>query len=269
MPGVPPCRALGPQCHALRLTLRVADLDEDDARFRDAIGTWLLGHTERIAFGRPYVEGRMLLVDALIGVPCKHLDDPRLDRAGGTGGARAPVRCRAHGYRGTLPPAPPVERPALRNGGDRFTVLHHGCVRTLALPPKAAPRRRLPVLHHGANPCATARCRTADNRIGAACCRDLTLDVVAPLGDDETEALLRARRSPYLCKTTRADEAIIEVEMISACGYLGDDGVHCSLHGRLRPDGAPAKPGVCTDWPDLDDDELTGHPGCVFLGGGS
>lgn len=257
----PPCASLGPQCHALRLTLRVADLDEDDAAFRDAIGTWLLGHTERIAFERPFVEGRQVLVNAVVRVPCKYLAD-RSAQGGGQ------CRCMAYGYEGRLRRGDSPPRPTLRHGGDRFTVLQGGRVRAVALPMKPAPRRSLPVIHHGANPCATAQCRTADNRVGAACCRDLTLDVVVPPGDDETEALLRSRRSPYLCKVTRADETIIEVEVISACGYLADDGVHCSLHGRLRPDGEPAKPSVCSEWPDIDEDEFTGHPGCVFLGGG-
>ena len=37
--------------------------------------------------------------------------------------------------------------------------------------------------------------------------------------------------------------------MISACGYLGDDGVACTLHGRKRADGRPAKPDLCIEWP--------------------
>jgi hypothetical protein len=166
-----------------------------------------------------------------------------------------------------LPPLAHHARSALRQGQDRFTVMQGGRVRSVRLPLKSPPHRSLPVIHHGANPCATARCHTADHTVGAACCRDLTLDVVVPLGDDTTEALLRSRRSPYLCKVKRADETIMECEVISACGYLEADGVHCGLHGRVRPDGEPAKPEVCTDWPDFDEEEFSGHPGCVFLRG--
>jgi hypothetical protein len=264
MPQPPPCIALGPQCRELRVTLRVADLEEDDPADRDALGTWLMGHTERIRFGTPFREGGQLLVEAVVRVPCRYLDNGGSGAAGQRGSA---ARCAAHGFEGPLPEVVPVVRPALRQADDRFTIMQGGRVRPVRLPLNTPPGRRgLPVIHHGANPCATARCRTADNSIGAACCRDLTLDVVVPLGDEETEALLRSRQSPYLCKVKRADESIIECEVVSACGYLEPDGVHCGLHGRLRPDGEPAKPGVCSDWPDFDEGEFSGHPGCVFLG---
>jgi hypothetical protein len=49
--------------------------------------------------------------------------------------------------------------------------------------------------------------------------------------------------------------------MISACGYLDEDGLNCRLHGRLRPDGRPAKPDLCSEWPD---DGKGLHPGCIF-----
>lgn len=260
--GPPPCASLGPQCRSLQLTVRISDLEEDDQASQDALATWLLGHAERIEFGRPFVEHGQRLVDAVVRVGCKYLEERGRGAEGQEG---SQCHCTAHGFAGRVPLLAPHEPPALSHGGDRFTVTHEGRARTMDLPPKAAPRRALPVVHHGGNPCATARCRTADNTVGAACCRDLTLDVVAPLGDDETEALLRSRRSPYLCKVTRADESIIECEVISACGYLQEDGVHCGLHGRVRPDGQPAKPGLCSDWPDFDDEEFTGHPGCVFL----
>ena len=247
----------------MSLTLKLGDLDDDTPAFRDAIGTWLMGHTERITFGRPFVEGRVVLVDAVIRVPCKYLGDAA---RGGNGGPDQ-VRCAAHGFVGRAA-LRDHERTALRHGGDRFTVMQGGRVREVELPVLSPRRGSLPVIHHGTNPCAVARCRTADNAVGAACCRDLTLDVVVPLGDDVTEALLRSRRSPYLCKVTRADETIIEAEVISACGYLEPDGVHCGLHGRTRPDGEPAKPEVCSDWPDVTEEEFTGHPGCVFLSGG-
>jgi hypothetical protein len=129
----------------------------------------------------------------------------------------------------------------------------------------AAPRA-LPVLDAG-NPCIGAPCRTADHARGAACCRDLTLEIVAPADDARSahlEALLLARRSPYLCKTGRVSERIIECEVISACGYLEQDGISCALHHHLRPDGKPAKPEVCSAWPDLGPDDV-GHPGCVLI----
>jgi hypothetical protein len=257
----PPCTALGPQCRELRLTVRVADMTEDSPADRDALGTWLLGHTERIEFGTPYLESRQLLVDVVVRVGCKYLEDETRTTGGPEGGG---VRCAAHGFRGRLPQPRPHRRPELRGSDDHFTVMQGGRVRVVHLPSPIR-RRSLPVVHHGANPCATAHCRTADHATGAACCRDLTLDVVVPLGDEKTEALLRSRRSPYLCKVERADAAIIECEVISACGYLEADGIHCGLHGRVRPDGEPAKPGVCSDWPDFDEEEYSGHPGCVFL----
>ena len=60
---------------------------------------------------------------------------------------------------------------------------------------------------------------------------------------------MRSRRSPYLCKIERAGDISLEVEMISACGYLGADGVACTLHGRHRADGRTAKPDLCFEWP--------------------
>lgn len=257
----PPCARLGRQCRELRLTLKIADLDDDTAAERDAAATWLLGHTGRIAFGTPYVRERLLMVDAVVKVPCKYL---AADAAGAAGAA---VRCTAHGYRGALPgPSRPVPRRAFRHAEDRFTVVHQGRVQELTLRRKNGRPRSLPVVQD--NPCATARCRTADNTIGAACCRDLTLDVVVPLGDEATEQFLRSRKPPYLCKVKRADETVIECEVISPCGYLDpEDGISCVLHDRVRPGGREAKPDVCFEWPDFDkdDEEYAGHPGCVFL----
>jgi hypothetical protein len=77
------------------------------------------------------------------------------------------------------------------------------------------------------------------------------------------EALVRSRKSPYLCKVTRERDESLEAEMISACGYLGDDGVACTLHGRRRPDGRPAKPDLCRRWPHPTESEIL-HTGCVF-----
>ncbi len=244
------------------MTLRIADLREDGQTFWDAAATWLLGHTERVAMGEPYERDRLLLVDAVIRVPCKHLATDATDGNGGPPTAR----CRPHGYRGALPAATrssaPGQPPFRRNGG-RYLLVFKGRRQFLELPLKKAARRPLPVIDNG-NPCVEAPCRTADNTRGAACCRDLTLDVMVPEADAHVEALLRSRKSPYLCKVERADDERIECEVISACGYLEDDGISCVLHDRLLPNTRQAKPSICWEWPDLGPDDV-GHPGCVLL----
>jgi hypothetical protein len=266
------------------VTLSIADLEEDDALSRDHLATWLLGHTERLTFGTPYVRGRRVLVDAVIHVPCRYLEatgegmrsrPPNANggnRAVQSGERAAPhgARCRAHGFVG---PWPPGNQPAIaaspQHADGTVTVVYRGRLRRRLLERRPEPRRRLPVVEQD-NPCRGAPCRTADNRRGAACCRDLTLEVLAPAPDpasDHLEALLLARRSPYLCKTARANHAIIECEVISACGYLAGDGITCVLHDRLRPDGKNAKPFVCSDWPNLGPDDA-GHPGCRLIARG-
>jgi len=122
----------------------------------------------------------------------------------------------------------------------------------------AARVHALPVLN-GDNPCATAPCRTADHTRGAACCRDLQVEILCP-PDGPLEALVRARQSPYLCKIERKGDRSLDAEIISACGYLAD-AVTCSLHDRRRADGRPAKPDLCSDWPPKGEGL---HPGCVF-----
>ncbi len=63
----------------------------------------------------------------------------------------------------------------------------------------------------------------------------------------------------------RVDSDTVECEIISACGYLdAEDGRSCTLHGRVLPNGASAKPQLCFEWPELEEDE-TGHAGCVFV----
>jgi hypothetical protein len=75
------------------------------------------------------------------------------------------------------------------------------------------------------------------------------------------EALIRNRQSPYLCRVEREEDHVLNAEIISACGYLQDDGILCSLHGRKRADGRPAKPEMCSEWPE----KRTGlHVGCAF-----
>lgn len=251
---------MGRQCRELDVTLRVADLTDDSPTLQDAAATWLLGHTERMTFGEPYVEGDALLVDATVHVGCRYLKTERTEKA-----EDGRVRCSAHGFTGPMPGGSLNGRRAVRRrAGETFRVTYQGRERWLELPMTQRARRlrvrALPVLKN--NPCVGAPCRTADNTRGAACCRDLTLDVVVPEGDGETEQLLRSRKSPYLCKVDRADEAIIECEVISACGYLDpEDGISCVLHDRLLPNRQLAKPSICREWPDIGEDEVA-HPGC-------
>jgi hypothetical protein len=111
------------------------------------------------------------------------------------------------------------------------------------------------------NPCSIAPCTTADHTRGSACCRDLQVEILCPRSNTALEALVRSRLSPYLCKVTREAEDALEAEVISACGFLDQEGLNCTLHGRQRPDGRPAKPELCSDWPDHGKGL---HPGCIF-----
>jgi hypothetical protein len=99
--------------------------------------------------------------------------------------------------------------------------------------------------------------------MGAACCRDLQVEIMCDRSWIRQELLVRSRKRPFLCKVERETDESLEVEVISACGYLGDDGVACTLHGRQRPDGRQAKPDLCRRWPVPTLDE-TLHRGCVF-----
>jgi hypothetical protein len=238
---------MGSQCRNLRVTLRIGALDEGSTSL-DHEATWLLGHTEHVTFNELWHGDGDLYVDAVLHVPCRHLQTDE--------GA---ARCTAHGFTGSLrsPPGPP--RQPRRLGGDRFRVVDDMQAVTRVLPTPSAPRG-LPVLG-GDNPCASAPCRTSDHRRGAACCRDLQIEIMCTRRERRLEALVRSRRSPYLCKVTRPGDFSIEAEMISACGYLAEDGIACSLHGRVRADGRPAKPDLCSDWPPKDKGL---HPGCVF-----
>ena len=246
--SAPPCRKLGSQCRALRVTLRVGSLEEGDASL-DHEATWLLGHTEQITFGEPWSGDGDLYVDATLHVPCRYLRED-----GTTAG------CQLYGYRGVAPRPPRRAEQPRQLGGQRFRVVDGKRLVTRSLAPEPPPDHALPVLN-ATNPCAGAPCRTADNKRAAACCRDLQVEIMCTKGERRLEALVRSRRSPYLCKVERAGDFSLEVEMISACGYLEDDGVACSLHGRLRADGRPAKPDLCTEWPPKNRGL---HPGCVF-----
>jgi Fe-S-cluster containining protein len=245
--NAPPCRKLGSQCRALRVTLRVGSLEEGDTSL-DHEATWLLGHTEQISFGDLWSGNGDLYVEAILHVPCRFLRED-----GST------AECRLYGYRGTPPSRPPRAEQPRRLGGQRFRVVDRKHMVTRSLP-APAPVRALPVLE-GVNPCAGAPCRTADNKRAAACCRDLQVEIMCTKAERRLETLVRSRKSPYLCKVERGGDFSLDVEMISACGYLEDDGVACSLHGRVRADGRPAKPDLCTEWPPKNRGL---HPGCVF-----
>jgi hypothetical protein len=230
------------------VTLRVGTF-EDGSRSLDHEATWLLGHTDQISFGELWEDEGDLYVEAVLHVACRYLRQEN-----------GSAQCLAHGFRGPVPGGPRRREQPRRLGRDRFVVVDDAQVTTRALPLPETPRA-LPVLE---NPCATAPCRTADNRRGAACCRDLQVEIMCTRSERRLEALVRSRRSPYLCKIERAGDYSLEVEMISACGYLGDDGIACTLHGRRRPDGRPAKPDLCSEWPPQNQGL---HPGCVFARG--
>ncbi|HET7471071.1 MAG TPA: hypothetical protein VFJ81_15415 [Gemmatimonadales bacterium] len=246
--AVPPCRSLGTQCRSLPVTLRIGELEEG-LESLDHEATWLLGHTAQIDFHELWEGEGDLYVEAVLHVPCRYLE-----QAGET------AQCRAHGFTGRPPAAPRREPQPLQLGGDRFVVVSE-CANGIQRLPH--PPRSLPVLEAtaGENPCATAPCRTADHTRKAACCRDLQIEIMCTRRQQRLEALVRSRRSPYLCKIERAGDYSLEVEMISACGYLQADGVSCSLHGRQRPDGRTAKPDLCFEWPPKNQGL---HPGCIF-----
>jgi hypothetical protein len=274
VPTPPACPTLGRHCRELAITLRIASTTDDTQTLQDAAATWLLGHREHLSFGRLHTQGEHLQVHAVLHVPCRHLliDGGNGNRGSATlrgnwtGQLRDPLqaRCLAYGYAGVVPgSARPSSRSTEIGGNGKFPIVYQGTQRALELPLKRDAVKTLPVLH-SPNPCVGVPCRTADNRRGAACCRDLSLEVVVPEADTHTAALLRARKSPYLCKVSRTNPEIIECEVISACGHLEDDGLSCALHDRRLPNGRPAKPSICSEWPDLGPNDV-GHPGCRLL----
>jgi hypothetical protein len=242
---VPPCRGLGSQCRAVPVTLRVGPLEEGTASL-DHEATWLIGHTQRITFYDLWDDGGELYVDAMLHVSCRYLRQDGAEAA-----------CAVHGFRGPAPREPRRPEQRRRLTRDRFLIVENRRTAVRRLP---EPARSLPVLSSG-NPCALAPCRTADNLRGAACCRDLQIEIMCTKRQRKLEALVRSRRSPYLCKVERAGDYSIEAEVISACSYLDDDGIGCALHNRRRRDGRAAKPDLCSDWPERKRDL---HPGCVF-----
>jgi hypothetical protein len=248
VPTPPSCSSLGRQCRALDVTLRVARHD-GHLSAADAEATWLLGHTQRISFTNLRPHGRSLYVDAVLHLPCQHFKEES--------GAAC---CLVHGHTGTPPSLVPVENLPRREEGGRFWLVTSA---DLSPMPLSAPSRALP-LAPGDNPCEGAPCRTADNTRGSACCRDLQIEVLCRREETHLEALIRSRRSPYLCKVSRESDDSLDAEMISACGYLDDRGRDCTLHGLKRPDGRSAKPELCFEWPEGGDFL---HSGCVFRNG--
>ncbi len=250
MPARPKCTRLGPQCKAIDVTILVDNFDEDSSDTSlDHNATWLMGHTERISFGRLRRDQDELLVDATLHVPCKFLKT-----------VNGQATCKAHGFKGKTPPDPVMPPQGLQLGGDRYRIVDAGKQVTRRMP---LDQPSLPVLQE--NPCEGAPCKTSDHTKGAACCRDLQLEVLCRKGQTAQEALIRSRKSPYLCKVEREGDATLEFEMITACGYLEPGGVACTLHGRERANGESAKPQLCFDWPPK---RGTIHPGCVFRGRG-
>lgn len=215
----------------------------------DHEATWLLGHTGNITFLSLWEDQGDLYADALLHVRCRFL------KAGTDGRAT----CAAHGFSGPMPADQRDIQPR-QLGKDRFRIVDKRKLVQRRLPPPKPPRSSLPVVA-APNPCEGAPCRTADHTQGAACCRDLQVEIMCTPRQARLESLIRARQSPYLCKIERGGDFSIEAEMISACGYLEAGGVNCTLHGRQRADGRTAKPDLCFDWPPK---SQALHPGCVF-----
>lgn len=271
MPNPPECRSLGRHCREIGITIRISDIKDESKTLQDASVTWITGHIERLTYGQSYIVDDEIRVDATVHVPCKHLrtpdGTPAINSAGDAvrykNGKPREVRCAIHGYRGPVPRCTQQrgeKRDKVQLDDGRFAIFYKGKRRTMDLRLKRKSKRSC----RSENPCATAPCFTGDNLRGAACCRDFNLELMLPETQVYKEALLRARTSPYLCKVKREDDDTMECEVISACGYLEDDGITCVLHDRTLPNGQRAKPSLCYDWPDFEEDE-TGHGGCVLL----
>jgi glutaredoxin len=257
----PDCKKLRRTCQELDVTIKIADLENDTRTEKDDAATWIIGHHERISFGAIYDDGKSMLVDARIHVPCRFL------YIASAGEPDAAASCKLYDFKGPIPKSKRQVPTVLQPGAGRFTIVRKGTRKELELalkgPVEKGKKRKLPVVE-SPNPCAAAPCRTSDNKKGAACCRDLKLELLVPKSSKNKMALLRTRKSPYLCKVKRENKRLVEVEVISACGYLAEeDGITCVLHDRRRPNGKKAKPQLCYDWPDFGNDE-TGHAGCVF-----
>jgi hypothetical protein len=245
----PPCQRMGPHCRSLRVLLRITSTEATPIG-GDHEATWLLGHTERLSFGVPWEDSGDLYSDSVVHVPCRHFHEKEDGSAS----------CAAHGFRGRAPRRQRRPDQPRQLGGNRFRIVERSRQVVRELPMAPAPARSLPVVD-SVNPCQTAACETSDHTRKAACCRDLQIEIMCTTRERKLEALVRSRKSPYLCKVKRDGKFSLDAELISACGYLGADGVACSLHGRVRADGRPAKPELCSDWPPKREEI---HPGCVF-----
>ena len=274
MPNPPECKSLGKHCREMRITIRISAITDESTTLQDASVTWITGHTERLTFDKAYRVDDEIRADATVHVPCKHLRTPNGDPAikpdgtpvAGRNSPRPEVRCAIHGFRGVVPRGSQFggnNRQEVRLQDGRFAIYYKGKHRNMDLRLKRAAKRASPVVQAN-NPCVTARCYTGDKKRGAACCRDFDLELALPKTHVHHEALLRARTAPYVCKVKREDDDTMECEVISACGYLDDDGITCVLHDRTLPNGQRAKPSLCYEWPKLEEDE-TGHGGCVLL----
>jgi len=250
MHAPPACQRLGSQCRELPVTLRIGELEASPTEL-DHEATWLLGHTQNVSFGALSRTDKHLHVAAVLHVRCRHLKE--------SGGGDSEVRghCAAHGFTGALPPKTRGAGQPRRLGDGRFRVVQEETLVEYRLP---FPARSLPVVVEE-NPCSIAPCSTADHRRRSACCRDLQVEILCDRSELEREALIRSRQSPYLCKITRDSNDSIDAEIISACDYLDDPGLNCTLHGRFRPDGRTAKPDLCSEWPPKGKGL---HPGCIF-----
>ncbi len=210
MSAPPGCESLGRQCQALDVLLRIGSLEEG-ATSLDHEATWLLGHTERITFGEVWTGEGELYVDAVLHVPCRHLK----------GSADGRSRCAAHGFEGRTPRAPRAAGAAEAAGTGPLPGGGPDEDGQPAFPAPAAVASRCSRVA-SANPCEGAPCETSDHKRGAACCRDLQVEIMCTRKQLFLEALIRHRKSPYLCKVGREGDFSIDVEMISACGFIED-----------------------------------------------
>ena len=236
----PPCRSLGSQCRGIPVILRVGALEEGTPPWimRPPGSSGIPSTSPSMTSGRTRGSYTWTQCSTFLAATCKPTE---------TAPAAPPTGSRGPTPRGPAKPEQPRRwAGTVRGGGEPADD-------------GPAPSRRQPAAFRSwpANPCALAACRTADNPRGAACCRDLQIEIMCTKRQRRLEALVRSRRSPYLCKVERAGDFSIEAEIISACGYLDDDGIGCTLHGRRRADGRPAKPDLCSEWPQKK------HRGCT------
>ena len=248
-----PAAASGSQCQSIRVTLR----DRRAGGRPDSLdheATWLLGHTAQIDFLELWEGEGDLYVDAVAPRPLS------LSAPGGRPGPMPGARlrgARAPGARGASRSRCSSAATASWSSTDcRNAVLRASasprarcrCSRTapVARATTPAPRPRAAPPTTPAKPPAAVTCRSRSCAPG-------------PSADWRRWCVRAARR--ISARSSGPATTSLEVEMISACGYLEGDGVSCSLHGRHRADGRTAKPDLCFEWPPKNRGL---HPGCVF-----